>query len=166
MGKRIRSEETPAYGAGNALTPDEQGTINAALDIIQARMRRSGEVLASPEDARHLARLTLGLDEEEVFAAMFLDNRHRLIAYDRMFFGTIDGATVHPRVVVKRALGHNAAAVILSHNHPSGVADPSRADELLTRRLRDALATVDVRVLDHLVVGADEVVSLAERGLL
>ena len=101
-----------------------------------------------------------------MFACLFLDNRHRVIAFDELFSGTIDGAAVHPREVVKRALGHNAAAVILAHNHPSGVAEPSRADEAITRRLKEALATVEIRVLDHLVVGDGEMVSLAERGLI
>ena len=97
---------------------------------------------------------------------LFLDNRHRLISADEMFQGTIDGASVHPREVVKRALSLNAAAVILAHNHPSGVADPSQADELITHRLRDALAIVDIRCLDHLIVGGASVTSLAERGVI
>ena len=97
---------------------------------------------------------------------MFLDNRHRVIQVVEMFQGTIDGASVHPRVVVQRALELNAAAVVFFHNHPSGVAEPSHADEAITRRLRDALALVDVRVLDHFVVAAGESVSFAERGLL
>jgi DNA repair protein RadC len=97
---------------------------------------------------------------------LFLDNRHRVISFDQMFTGTIDGASVHPREVVKRALQHNAAAVILTHNHPSGIAEPSRADISLTRRLTDSLALIDVRVLDHIVVGGVETVSFAERGLI
>jgi DNA repair protein RadC len=101
----------------------------------------------------------------EVFACLFLDTRHRVIAFEELFRGTIDGASVHPRELVRRALEHNAAAVILAHNHPSGVAEPSAADRQITTRLKDALALVDVRVLDHCVVG-DEIVSFAERGLL
>jgi DNA repair protein RadC len=101
-----------------------------------------------------------------VFACLFLDNRHRVIEYRELFNGTIDGASVHPREVVRQALTANAAAVIFAHNHPSGVAEPSRADELLTRRLKEALALVDIRVLDHLVVGDGDAVSFAERGLL
>jgi DNA repair protein RadC len=95
-----------------------------------------------------------------------LDNRHRVIGFEELFRGTLDGATVHPREVVKRALAHNAAAVILAHNHPSGVAEPSQADELITRRLKDSLALVDIRVLDHLVVGDSHCESMAERGLM
>ena len=102
----------------------------------------------------------------EVFAALFLDTRHRVICFEELFSGTIDGASVHPREVVRRALAHNAAAVILSHNHPSGVAEPSDADRRVTERLRDALSLVDVRVLDHIVVGDRETASFAERGWL
>jgi DNA repair protein RadC len=101
-----------------------------------------------------------------VFACLFLDNRHRVIAFEELFRGTIDGASVHPREVVKHALHHNAAALILAHNHPSGVAEPSRADVQITRRLVAALGLVDIRVLDHLVIGDTEAVSLAERGQL
>lgn len=127
---------------------------------------RRGAVLRSSADARVFLESTLRDRPHEVFCCFFLDNRHRVLAFEELFTGTIDGATVHPREVVRRALEHNAAAVILAHNHPSGVAEPSRADEHLTRRLADALALVDVRVLDHLVVGDGEVVSFSERGLL
>jgi len=102
----------------------------------------------------------------EFFCCVFLDTRHRVLAYEELFAGTIDGATVHPREVVKRALELNAAAVIVAHNHPSGVAEPSRADETLTTKLKDALALVDIRMLDHLIVGDGECVSLSERGLV
>jgi DNA repair protein RadC len=101
-----------------------------------------------------------------VFACLFLDNHHRVIDYEELFRGTIDGASVHPREVVRRALHHNAAAVIFAHNHPSGVSEPSQADARLTRQLREALGLVDVRVLDHIIVGEGEPRSLAEMGLL
>jgi DNA repair protein RadC len=97
---------------------------------------------------------------------LFLDNQHRLIAYDEIFYGTIDGAAVYPREVVKKALSWNSSAVILAHNHPSGIAEPSQADQRITQRLQDALSLVDVRVIDHMVVGDNEVISFAERGLL
>jgi DNA repair protein RadC len=143
--------------------------LRAAVEVgeryLAARLQR-GDVLANPQDARRYVAHRLRRYPHEVFACLFLDNRHRVISFEELFFGTIDGATVHPREVVRRALGHNAAALILAHNHPSGVAEPSRADELLTRRLREALALVDTRVLDHLVIGDAEVVSFAERGLL
>ena len=102
----------------------------------------------------------------EVFAVLFLDNRHRVIAFEEMFRGTIDGASVHPREVVRRSLQHNAAALILCHNHPSGVAEPSQADRRITARLSDALGLIDVRVLDHLIIGDQECCSMARRGLL
>ena len=125
-----------------------------------------GEAISSPKESADYLVSQLGPLEHEVFSVLFLDNRNRVISFDRMFAGTIDGASVHPREVVKRALQHNAAVVILSHNHPSGLPEPSRADISLTRRLVDALALVDVRVLDHIVVGGVETVSFAERGLL
>ncbi|MES9956979.1 MAG: DNA repair protein RadC [Sedimenticola sp.] len=149
------------------MTSNEDQIIEQALQILESRMGYNTRVEAftSPEDSKCYARLQLAEHEQEIFAAMFLDNRHRLIAFDRLFYGTVDGATVHPREVVKAALKHNAAAVIFAHNHPSGVAEPSQADQRITTRLKDALALVDVRVLDHLVVG-DSTVSFAERGLL
>lgn len=127
---------------------------------------RRGSVLESPQHTRQYLSLRLRDYAFEVFACLFLDNRHRVIEFEELFRGTIHGASVHPREVVKKALGHNAAAVIFAHNHPSGVAEPSQADQQITRRLVDALALVDVRVLDHLVVGDGEIVSFAERGLL
>lgn len=125
-----------------------------------------GDALANPEATRDYLMSRLRGYPHEVFACLFLDSRHRVITFEELFYGTIDGASVHPREVVKRALAHNAAAVILAHNHPSGVAEPSRADEALTRRLRDALALIDVRTLDHFVIGDTDAVSFAERGLL
>jgi DNA repair protein RadC len=139
--------------------------IDAALKILAEQFVR-GELLESPTATRKYLALRFSSLEHEVFCCLFLDNRHRLIACDELFRGTIDGASVHPREVVKRALAHNAAAVILSHNHPSGVAEPSQADELITLRLKDALGVVDIRVLDHLIVAGAKVVSLAERGIL
>ena len=123
------------------------------------------DVFSSPADTRRYLFSQLRQYPHEVFAVLFLDNRHRLIAFEKLFHGTIDGAQVHPREVLRRTLAHNAAAVILAHNHPSGVAEPSRADEQITQRLQQALALIEVRVLDHMVIG-DEVVSFAERGLL
>ena len=125
-----------------------------------------GDVLSSPEQVRHYLSLHLTGLSHEVFAALFLDNRHRVIEYRELFRGTIDSAAVYPREVVKRCLSANAAAVIFAHNHPSGVAEPSDTDVRLTRKLVDALALVDVRVLDHLIVGQGVQTSLAERGLM
>ena len=125
-----------------------------------------GVCLSAPNTTREYLKTLLAPQERELFLLLALDNRHRVIASDILFAGTIDGASVHPREVVKCALRYNAAAVILAHNHPSGVAEPSQADELITRRLRDALALVDIRVLDHFVIGAGKSCSFAERGLL
>jgi len=139
--------------------------LNAACQQMTLRVRR-GTSLASPKATRDYLALKLGNLEHEVFAVLFLDKRHRLISYQEMFRGTIDGATVHPREVVKEALRQNAAAVILAHPHPSGVSEPSSADEAITQRLREALALIDVRVLDHVIVAGGDTFSFAERGLL
>ena len=147
----------------------EREAVWVALEFAErywAEGMRRGYSVADPGDARCYVRARLGRYERGVFACVFLDNQHRLLAYEELFFGTIDGAAVHPREVVRRALGLNAAAVILAHNHPSGVAEPSQADRRITVRLQQALGLVDVRVLDHLIVGDAEIVSLAERGLL
>lgn len=125
-----------------------------------------GAVLSDPGTVGRWLRIHLRDLRHEVFALLLLDARHRVIRFESLFRGTIDGASVHPREVVRSALEHGAAAVVLVHNHPSGVAEPSRADVRITARLKSALELVDVRVLDHLVVGDEDVVSLAERGLL
>jgi len=122
--------------------------------------------LTRPEDAGRFLLAKLRRYPHEVFACLFLDNKHRVLAFEEMFRGTIDGAAVYPREVVRRSLEHNAAALILAHNHPSGVAEPSEADRSITRRLVEALGLVDIRVLDHLVIGDGSWVSLAERGWL
>ena len=132
---------------------------------LQEQLQRE-DSLENPEATRRFLSSRLRHLPHEVFACLFLDNRHRVIVFEELFRGTIDGASVHPREVVRRALQHNAAAVILSHNHPSGVAEPSRADIQLTRRLTAALALIDVRVLDHIVIGDGDGVSFAERGLI
>ena len=144
---------------------EKRSLITRALDVL-ADMHRPGEALTSPEATQAYLRLRLGEHKAEVFGGLFLDNRHRVITMTEMFQGTIDGATVHPRVVVQQALEVNAAAIIFYHNHPSGVAEPSRADQTITTRLRDAMALVDVRVLDHFVVSSEASVSMAERGLI
>ncbi|OBS08291.1 RadC family protein [Acidihalobacter prosperus] len=153
---------------GNGLGEAKYAQLQAVLEMGRRHLWEElarGEAIESPESAGRYLAARLRDRPSEVFACVFLDGRHRVVAYEELFQGTIDGASVHPREVVRRALHHNAAALILAHNHPSGVAEPSAADEAITRRLRDALALVDVRVLDHLVVG-DAVVSLAQRGVL
>ena len=144
----------------------EDNIIDKALSILKERIRVPGVSISSPDDTISYLTLKLAECEHEKFCAMFLDNRHRLIAFKEMFNGTIDGASVHPREVVKLALQFNAAAVVFSHNHPSGDPEPSRADKQLTRRLTDALALIDIRVLDHVIIGGIQSVSFAGRGLL
>lgn len=143
--------------------------LHAALELARrhyAELMQAGPPLSNPRATREFLRARLRDRDHEVFCCLFLDNRHRVICFEEVFRGTIDGASVHPREIVKLALARNAAAVILAHNHPSGVAEPSQADELITGRLRDALGLVDIRVLDHIVVGDGAEVSFAERGLL
>ena len=143
--------------------------LQAALELARrhyAEALRTGTLLDSPAATHRFLIARLRDQPHELFCCLHLDNRHRLIAFDELFRGTIDGASVHPREVVKQALGRNAAAVILAHNHPSGVAEPSQADELITRRLRDALALVDIRVLDHCIVAGSACLSFAARGML
>jgi DNA repair protein RadC len=144
----------------------EDATIAAALDILARRMGSRGSVMDSPMAVRKYCQLSIADRDHEVFGVLFLDNQHRLIASECMFRGTLTQTSVYPREVVKAALTHNAAALILYHNHPSGVAEPSRADEVLTRALAAACALVDVRVLDHMVVTPTACASFAERGLL
>jgi DNA repair protein RadC len=140
--------------------------LEVAAQYRARRAERAQVNLTSPARTREFLASQLEFREHEVFCVLMLDNRHRLIAFEQISRGTIDGAAVYPREVVKAALGHNAAAVILAHNHPSGVPDPSQADELITQRLKEALGLVDIRVLDHVIVGAGSCVSFAEKGLL
>lgn len=151
-------------GVGPAKYAQLAAATELARRALEHGLKREAS-LSSPRASAEFLRAWLRRYPYEVFACVFLDNRHRVIACEEMFRGTIDGASVHPREVVRRALAHNAAALILAHNHPSGVAEPSQADIAITRRLVDALALVDVRVLDHFVVGDGEPLSLAERGL-
>lgn len=143
--------------------------LQAALELARRHYQealQTGPALSSPHATRDFLVARLRDRPYEVFCCLHLDNRHRLIAFDELFRGTIDGASVHPREVVKQALARNAAAVILAHNHPSGVAEPSQADELITQRLKESLALVDIRLLDHLIVGDVTCISFAEKGLL
>jgi DNA repair protein RadC len=145
----------------------------ASLDDVYSLMMTLLEIkylrpdtLSSPEDVRRFLQVKLANREHEVFSVVFLDSQHRVISYEEMFRGTIDSASVYPREVVKRCLQLNAAAVIFSHSHPSGVPDPSTADKRITERLQVALSLVDIRVLDHIVIGGTDSVSMAERGML
>ncbi|HUT40220.1 MAG TPA: DNA repair protein RadC [Gammaproteobacteria bacterium] len=152
-------------GLGDAKFAQLQAILEMARRHLQEQLSRE-DTLENPDTTRRFLTARLRHLPHEVFACLFLDNRHRVIAFEELFRGTIDGASVHPREVVRRVLHFNAAAVILAHNHPSGVPEPSRADVQLTRRLVDALALVDVRVLDHFIVGEGSGVSFAERGLI
>ena len=144
---------------------DGKEVLDKAQAVIAQRYRAGAPTMTSPARTAEFLRIKLGALDYEVFGFLALDSRHRLIQYVELFRGTIDGASVHPREVVKTALQLNAAAIILVHNHPSAVSDPSRADELITKRLTDALALVDIRVVDHLIVG-EQITSFAERGLI
>jgi DNA repair protein RadC len=143
----------------------ETDILAAAEDILWRRLIRIGK-LTRPHDCAEFLRMRIGHLQHEEFHAVWLDNRHQIIAVDRLFNGTIDGASVHPREVVRMALRHNAAAVIFAHNHPSGLPEPSAADRAITRTLRDALQVIEVRMLDHIIVGASQTTSMAERGLV
>ena len=151
------------------LGPAKRAEVAAVLEIarrVLAQQLAEQPLFDAPERVKDFLALHLRPLGHEAFAVLFLDTRQRLLAFEIMFQGTLTHTSVHPREIVKRALALNAAAVVLAHNHPSGVAEPSRADELLTQGVRAALQLVDVRVLDHLVVGSASVLSFAERGLL
>lgn len=163
--KASRSEFCSTPGLGDAKFAQLQAALEMGRRHLDEPLRR-GNPISNPADTERFLRSRLRDHPYEVFAVVFLDTRHRVLAFEELFRGTIDSASVHPREIVRRALHHNAAAVILSHNHPSGIAEPSDADRRVTERLRDALALVDVRVLDHLVVGDGSCCSLAERGLI
>jgi DNA repair protein RadC len=143
----------------------KEEVLHQARRLLAQRVRR-GITVSTPEVVKDYLRMQIGVLEHEVFCVLFLDVQHRLLDLEKMFRGTVTHTAVYPREVAKEALALNAAEVILAHNHPSGNAEPSRADEFLTRALRDALALVEVRVVDHLIVGDAEVCSFAERGML
>lgn len=140
--------------------------IDEAKSVLFESMRSASVVLSSPRATKDYLLLEFSGLEHEVFHCLFLDSQNRLIAGERLFTGTIDGAAVYPREVVRAVIKHNAASVVFAHNHPSGVAEPSQADHRITERLQQALALIDVRVLDHLVIGGQKSVSFAENGWL
>jgi DNA repair protein RadC len=151
------------------LGPAKRAELVAVLELARralAEQLRERAVLQAPQDVKHYLQLQLGGRSHEVFAVLFLDSQHRLLALEELFRGTLSQTSVYPREVVVRALHHNASAVVLAHNHPSGSVEPSRADELITQTLKAALALVDVRVLDHVIVAPGQALSLAERGLI
>jgi DNA repair protein RadC len=167
--RALLSAERARLTRQRGIGPARYATLNAALELARRHFRealRIGPALASPEATRTFLLAQLRDRPYEVFCCLYLDNRHRLIAFEELFRGTIDRAGVHPREVLRQTLLHNAAAVILAHNHPSGVLEPSQADELITRRLKEALSLLDVRVLDHFIIGDGVCYSFSEHGLL
>ena len=144
----------------------KEAVIEAAIGFLEGKTQHYGEALTSPTTTRRYLQLRIGVREREVFTVLFLNSQHGVIAVEELFQGTIDGAAVYPREVVKSALKHNAAAVILAHNHPSGVVEPSAADRRITERLQQSLGLLDIRVLDHVIVSTTGYCSFAEQGLI
>lgn len=167
MKKIVKMEDEATYSVTTAQSvSNEDAIIAQALAILDSRMRKTGQAFGCPDDVKAYCCINIGNLPHEVFGVLFLDAQHRLLAYDEMFRGTITQTSVYPREVVKAAIAHNAVAVILTHNHPSGAVNPSRADEALTQTLKAALALIDVRVLDHIIVSGGQSLSMAERGLM
>lgn len=156
---KVSEEERAEYLAGDAV-------VAQALKILVGRMKRPGAHLSDPRTAKDYLTLHLGQLDTERFDVLFLDVKNRLLAHEQMFTGTLNSCSVYPREVVKKALEHNAASIMMAHNHPSGVPEPSESDLVLTRALKQALALVEVRVLDHFVVAGDQCHSFAEHGQL
>ena len=164
----IRSQKDQfclAHGVGEAKYVQLQAVVEMSKRVLSIGLQR-GDSLNSPEDTRNFLSYELRDEPREVFACLFLDNQNRVICFERLFWGTINAASVYPREVVRRSLELASSAVIFAHNHPSGIAEPSMADQQITNHLIKALDLVDVRVLDHIVVGDPEIVSFAERGLM
>ncbi len=165
----LLAADAAQLGGVKGLGPAKRAELAAVVEMARralAQRLADAPVFESPQAVKDYLRLRLGAREHEVFAALFLDVRQRLLCCDELFHGTLTHTSVHPRELVKRALAVNASAVLLAHNHPSGDCSPSHADEYLTQQIKAALALVDVRVLDHLVVGRDGALSMAEKGLL
>ncbi|HRQ04592.1 MAG TPA: DNA repair protein RadC [Nitrosomonas halophila] len=166
---KLCSTDLDAFSQLPGMGPAKFAQLQAVMEMARRALAeeiRNGDIMDSPQSVRNYLRLSIGGKPHEIFVGIFLDARHRTIATEELFRGTLTQASVYPREVVKRALFHNAAAIIFAHNHPSGVAEPSQADETLTQSLKQALALVDIRVLDHFVIGSEAVVSFAERGLI
>lgn len=147
-------------------TSGEEHLIQSAIHLLETRLRQPGKAFNSSTATRDWLRLQLAHQEREIFMVLYLDNQNRLLEKETLFLGTINSTEIHPREIVKGALRHNAAAVILAHNHPSGCIEPSQADKTITQRLVQALGLVEVRVLDHLIVGRTDILSFAEHGLV
>ncbi|PCI21727.1 MAG: hypothetical protein COB62_02665 [Piscirickettsiaceae bacterium] len=167
--KTLMHASQQEFCQGHGLGAAKYVQLQAVLEMARRHLHETIQeknILNSPKDTKDFLRSHLAHREQEVFACLYLNNKHHVICFEELFYGTIDNATVHPREVVKSTLKYNAAAVIFAHNHPSGDPEPSQSDIDITTQLKKALELIDVRVLDHLIVGADDVVSLAERGLI
>lgn len=164
--KTVKSEDPTSYTVDYRPMSDDDDVIARALIILAGRMKQPVQTFTCPGDVKTYCQLKIGGLPHEVFMVLFLDVQNRVLAVEEMFRGTLTQTSVYPREVVIRALHHNAAAVVLAHNHPSGSVNPSRADETLTQTLRSALALVDVRILDHVIVSPTDTLSMAERGLI
>jgi DNA repair protein RadC len=167
--RRLLDADRERFCAEPGLGLARYAELHAATEIARRQLAetlKAGPSLSHPRATQEYLSARLKALEHEVFCCLCLDKRHRLVHFEELFRGTIDGASVHPREIVKLALKHNAAALIIAHNHPSGIAEPSHADEHITQRIKEALALVDIRLLDHIIVGDGSSVSLAERGLL
>lgn len=167
--RALLESDLPAFSAHLGLGPAKFAQLQAVLEMARRHMAESlrrDSALENPEQVRSYLKSLLRHEPHEVFGCLFLDSKHRVLAFEVLFHGSINAAYVHPRQVVKRALAHNAASLILCHNHPSGISEPSRADIELTKRLMETLALIDVEVLDHVIIGDGEPLSLVERGLM
>ena len=161
---KIQSEDKTNYITPETHTDD--AVIAHALDILEKRIQTPSNFITCPEDSKNLLKLKTADLGHEVFMIMYLNNRHGVISYEEMFRGTVDGANVYPREIVKSALRENAVAIIVAHNHPSGSVEPSQADLNITKCIKEACALVDIRLLDHFIIGGMQITSLAERGQL
>ena len=167
--RQLLDADLTDFSAIKGMGPAKYAQLQATLELGKRYLAQEmtiGDPITSPEKLKRFLMAKMRAYDREVFACIYLDNQHRILEFKELFFGTIDGASVYPREVVKQTLSVNAAAVIFAHNHPSGIAEPSQADKQITERLTKALNLVDVRVLDHMIVGDSEVLSFAERGLL
>ncbi|KQQ53804.1 hypothetical protein ASF84_18535 [Pseudomonas sp. Leaf127] len=167
--RTLLESDLAAFSAHLGLGPAKFAQLQAVLEMARRHMAetlRRDSALENPDQVRRYLKSLLRHEPHEVFGCLFLDSKHRVLAFEVLFHGSINAAYVHPRQVVKRALAHNAASLILCHNHPSGVSEPSRADIELTKRLMETLALIDVEVLDHVIIGDGEPLSLVERGLM
>ena len=160
---KAKSETAPEY---KVQIHGDDALIDEAIRILESRLKVATISMSSPNAVKDYLRLNLAMLEHEVFGVLWLDSQNRLIEYQELFRGTVNQTSVYPREVVKSALARNASACILTHNHPSGFSEPSRADELLTANLKTALAMIDCKVLDHMIVGGMSVMSFAERGMI